>query len=65
MAFTYTTDKGPWTLYTRQVTLNGGRAQTIYFFSRGTPKSGAPTELPSGYSVSIIIRTGMPILKKG
>ena len=29
-----------WTLYSRDVTLKGGRNQTIYYFSKRTPKSG-------------------------
>ncbi len=53
-----------WTLYARDVTLKGGRNQTIYFFSKRTPKSGSPCELPSGYSVGVNKRTGLPYLKK-
>lgn len=64
MAYTYATDKGNWTLYNRQVRLNGGRSQTIYFFSRGAPKSGTPAEMPTGYTVMVADRTGLPILKK-
>lgn len=64
MAYTYSTSKGDWTLYNRQVQLNGGRHQTIYYFSRGEPKSGAPAELPQGYTVMVAERTGLPILKK-
>jgi|SRR5581483_4095844 len=64
MAFSYQTDKGTWTLYNREVQLNGGRLQTIYFFSRGAPKSGAPAELPPGFSVKVVPTTGLPILKR-
>lgn len=64
MAYMYRNNKGDWTLYTRQVQLNGGRNQTIYFFSRGEPKSGSPTELPSGYTVTVAEKTGLPILRK-
>jgi len=53
-----------WTLYTRNVKLKGGRNQTIYFFSKRTPKSGSPCELPNGYSVGVNKRTGLPYLKK-
>ena len=53
-----------WTLYTRDVKLKGGKNQTIYFFSKRTPKSGRPCEMPSGYSVGINKRTGLPYLKK-
>jgi len=30
-----------WTLYKKDVTLKGGRNQTIYYFSKRTPKSGS------------------------
>ena len=64
MAYTYSTSKGEWTLYNRQVRLNGGRDQTIYFFSRGEPRSGLPAELPTGYTVMVAEKTGLPILRK-
>lgn len=64
MAYMYRTDKGDWTLYNRQVKLNGGRNQTIYFFARDTPKSGTPAELPTGYTVMVATKTGLPILRK-
>ena len=53
-----------WTLYTRDVKLKGGRTQTIYFFSKRTPKSGKPCEKPNGYTVGVNKRTGLPYLKK-
>ena len=43
---------------------DGGRNQTIYFFSKRKPKSGTPCELPSGYVVGVNKRTGLPYLKK-
>lgn len=64
MAYMHRTPKGDWTLYNRLVDLNGGRRQTIYFFSKGTPKSGQPAEMPDGFEVKITERTGMPILKR-
>lgn len=64
MAYSYRTDKGVWTLYNREVQLNGGRTQTIYFFSRDTPKSGAPAEMPTGFTVKVIETTGLPVLKR-
>jgi hypothetical protein len=60
MAYTY---QG-WTLYTRDVKLKGGRMQTIYFFSKRTPKSGRPCDMPNGYIVGVNKRTGLPYLKK-
>ncbi len=64
MAYQHQTDKGTWSLYTREVTLNGGRTQTIYFFSRGTPASGKVCDMPTGYKVIVTARTGLPVLKR-
>ena len=56
--------KDGYTLYSRAVTLKGGRQQTIYFFAKGKPKSGNPTDLPNGYEVATTTRTGLPILRR-
>jgi len=53
-----------WTLYTRDVTLKGGRKQTIYYFSKRTPKSGRPCDKPDNMVVGVNKRTGLPYLKK-
>jgi hypothetical protein len=53
-----------WTLYTRNVTLKGGRKQTIYYFSKRSPKSGTACDLPTGYTVGVNKRTNLPYLKK-
>ena len=50
-------------LHSRDVTLRGGREQTIYFFAQ-TEKEGVMDELPAGYQVSENPRTGLPLLKK-
>lgn len=50
-------------LHNREVTLRGGRKQTIYFFAR-TEKEGTLDELPSGYEVMENSRTGLPMLRK-
>ena len=55
---------GDWTLYKRKVKLNGGKVITIYFFSRGKPKSGVATPMPDGYEVGINKRSNMPFLRK-
>lgn len=60
MVFTY---EG-WTLYTREVELKGGRMQTIYFFSKRSPKSGTPCDKPGNMVVGVNKRTGLPYLKK-
>jgi hypothetical protein len=53
-----------WMLYCKDVTFKGGRMQTIRFFSKRTPKSGTPCDLPEGYTVEVNKRTGLPYLKK-
>ena len=53
-----------WTLYKKDVMLKCDRLQTIYFFSKRTPKSGTPCELPDGFKVIVSERTGLPLLKK-
>jgi len=50
-------------LHSRDVTLRGGREQTIYFFAQ-TEKEGAMDELPAGYEVPETPRTGRPPLKQ-
>ncbi|MEM2934937.1 MAG: hypothetical protein QXF32_01045 [Candidatus Thermoplasmatota archaeon] len=66
MAYEYVSKKNnkKYTLYTRDVTLKGGKRQTIYFFSATKPKSGRPCDMPPGYKVVENPRTGLPFLKK-
>jgi len=47
-----------------EVELKGGRMQTIYFFSKRTPKSGKPCDKPDNMIVGVNKRTGLPYLKK-
>jgi hypothetical protein len=51
-------------LHCKEVTLRGGRKQTIYYFA-GEAKEGAIDSLPPGYIVGENSKTGLPILKKG
>jgi hypothetical protein len=51
-------------LHCREVTLRGGRKQTIYYFG-GEIKEGAVDALPPGYIIGENSKTGLPILKKG
>ena len=51
-------------LHSKDVTLRGGRQQTIYFFARDV-RSGSLDAVPAGYKVMETERTGMPVLKKG
>jgi len=50
-------------LHSKDVTLRGGRQQTIYYFAR-QEKAGVLDELPEGYAVMENSRTGLPMLKK-
>jgi hypothetical protein len=53
-----------WTLYCKDVKLKGGKIQTIYFFSKRTPKSGKPCDKPDNMTVGVNKKTGLPYLKK-
>ncbi len=64
MAFSYTNKKGvKYFLHSKDVTLRGGRQQTIYFFARDV-RDGSLDAVPAGYEVMETERTGMPVLKK-
>ncbi|MBI2590202.1 hypothetical protein HYW32_04260 [Candidatus Berkelbacteria bacterium] len=53
-------------LYSKEVTLRGGRQQRIFYFSRDSQNAkGDPIEdLPDGYDVIENARTGLPMLKR-
>ena len=65
MAFSVKSQKTSETyfLHMRNVTLRGGRKQTIYFFARAI-KDGALDALPAGYETMENSRTGLPMLRK-
>lgn len=64
MPYTHTNSKGQaYILHRQEVTLKGGRQQTIYYFAKEA-KPTAIDELPDGYMVIENTRTGLPILKK-
>lgn len=64
MVYSHVNSKGQtYFLHQRNVTLRGGRKQTIYFFSR-EQKEGVMNELPAGYEVMENKRTGLPMLRK-
>ncbi len=64
MAFSYTNKKGvKYYLHSKNVTLRGGRKQTIYYFARDV-RPEAIDKVPEGYKVMETERTGMPVLKK-
>ena len=50
-------------LHSKDVTLRGGRKQTIYYFAREA-KENALDEIPAGYETMENERTGLPMLRK-
>ena len=66
MAYSHVSKKSGKTYYLhhKDVTLRGGRQQTIYFFAQDV-RDGSLDEVPSGYVVMENPRTGLPMLKKG
>lgn len=65
MAFQATNKKNgkTYNLHMKEVTLRGGRKQTIYFFA-GDVRDGALDEVPAGMKVIYSDRTGMPMLAR-
>lgn len=64
MAYQYKNKKGDtYYLHKREVILRGGRAQTIYYFSKEA-KENTIDEIPSGFEVAENLRTGLPYLKR-
>lgn len=49
-------------LHKKDVTLRGGRRQTIYYFAREEKTNSC--ELPDGYETMENSRTGLPMLRK-
>ncbi len=63
MAYSHTNSKGQtYYLHSKDVTLRGGRQQTIYYFAKEV-KDGALDDLPEGKQVVENGRTGLPLLK--
>lgn len=64
MAYSHTNSKGQtYFLHSKDVTLRGGRKQTIYFFAK-EERDGALNEVPEGYHVVENKKTGLPMLKR-
>jgi len=64
MAYSYKNSRGvTYYLHSKNVTLKGGRKQTIYYFAKQA-KTDAIEAVPEGYKVVESSRTGLPILKK-
>lgn len=65
MAYTHKNKKGQlYYLHSQKVKLRGsGKEQIIYFFAR-EERRNAIDELPQGYMVKEVAKTGLPLLKK-
>ena len=63
MGYSHENSKGKtYYLHSKDVTLRGGRQQTIYYFA-GDERSNA-CDLPAGKKVVESERTGLPLVKK-
>ena len=63
MGYSHKNSKGKtYYLHSKDVTLRGGRQQTIYYFA-GDERSNA-CDLPAGKKVVESERTGLPLIKK-
>lgn len=51
-------------LHSKDVTLRGGRPQTIYYFAKVEKSTDGLAEIPAGYEVSENKRTGLLFLRK-
>src|SRR4051794_1003710 len=64
MAFAHVNSRGQqYFLHQRDVVLQGGRVQRVYFFGREA-NGGAIDAMPAGYIVVENSPTGLPLLKK-
>ncbi|MAS67963.1 MAG: hypothetical protein ACJ0P7_01150 [Flavobacteriaceae bacterium] len=63
MAYSFENSKGKtYYLHTKDVTLKGGRNQTIYYFAKDQRVNAC--DLPAGKKVVENERTGLPFVKK-
>jgi len=63
MGYSHKNSKGKtYYLHSKDVTLRGGRTQTIYYFA-GDERSNS-CDLPAGKKVVESARTGLPLVKK-
>mgnify|MGYP001273903666 FL=1 len=63
MGYSHKNSKGvTYYLHSKDVTLRGGRNQTIYYFARDERSNNC--DLPAGKQVVESSRTGLPLVKK-
>lgn len=63
-AFEHTNSKGVKYFLHKDVTLRGGKNQTIYFFAKVEGGKGEPCDLPEGYEVTENPRNGFLTIRK-
>ena len=64
-AYAHTNSKGvQYFLHKKDVTLRGGKEQTIYFFAKALGGKGEPCELPDPYEVTENPRNGFLTIRK-
>lgn len=56
--------KDGYTLYRRDIVLPTGRAQPVYFFARLPEANARACTVPPGYEVTLVARTGTPVLRR-
>ena len=65
MAYAHTNSKGQtYYLHSQNVTLRGGRKQTIFYFARAVKEQGGLDAVPEGMMVVENKKTGLPMLKR-
>jgi hypothetical protein len=65
MAYEYKNKKGQtYFLHGKNVTLQNGREQRIFYFAREQKRGEALDAVPDGYRIEENERTGLPFLKK-
>jgi hypothetical protein len=64
-AYAHTNSKGQtYFLHSKNVTLRGGRKQTIFYFAREEKEEGGLDAVPEGMLVVENKKTGLPMLKR-
>lgn len=64
-AYAHTNSKGQiYFLHSKNVTLRGGRKQTIFYFAREEKEEGGLAAVPEGMLVVENKKTGLPMLKR-
>ena len=65
MAYSHTNSKGvTYYLHKKDVTLRGGKEQTIYYFAKDERPGESIDDLPDGYTVAENPRNGFLVLKR-